>query len=417
MLAGGTTISDATTFLAASGYALSMLAGIFAFGGYSIRMSEMAPFDKDIRLLTSFFSGMIIYAFLSYILPTIYLGRGVLIVAIPFAASASILIRRIFNKFIDFSLFTKTAVLRNELEENPNQDEKTFDIILEVNHKKEIRPKGQKEIIDLAGYLLKNKITVLLIDVEEKRNTIPMRKLMEVRTSGIRILMLNNYIENTYGRVHISDNNLSIIVFGAGFYRTIISEKIKRLFDIIASGTLLISSSPLILAALIGIKIEEGYKAPLFYSQIRSGLNGKQIKIWKIRSMREDAEKNGAKFTEKNDPRVTKVGKIIRKTRIDELPQLISILKGDMSLVGPRPERPVFVEQFNKEIPWYNLRNTVKPGLAGWAQLNQGYPEGKEGVVEKLKYDLFYIQHQSLIMDILILLQTIEVVLFGRGAR
>lgn len=186
----------------------------------------------------------------------------------------------------------------------------------------------------------------------------------------------------------------------------------KRFFDIVFSIIGLILATPLIIIFGIMIKLES--QGPIFYRQERVGLNGKYFYITKLRSMKIDAEKNGAQWAEKNDPRVTKVGKFIRKTRIDELPQLWNVLKGDMSLIGPRPERPMFTAQFNMEIPGFVNRLKVKPGLTGWAQVNGGYEISPK---EKLKYDLFYIENMNFMLDVKIILLTVKVVLTGNGAR
>ena len=174
---------------------------------------------------------------------------------------------------------------------------------------------------------------------------------------------------------------------------------------------------PFILLTALVIYLDDGHKpgSSIFYKQERVGLNGKLFKIVKFRSMRLDAEKDGVKWASKNDDRVTRIGHFIRKYRIDELPQLLNIFKGEMAFIGPRPERPQFVEQLVKEIPYYNQRHNVKPGLAGWAQLNYPYGASVEDSMEKLKFDLYYVKHQSLLLDLTILIRTVEVVLFGKG--
>jgi exopolysaccharide biosynthesis polyprenyl glycosylphosphotransferase len=186
----------------------------------------------------------------------------------------------------------------------------------------------------------------------------------------------------------------------------------KRIFEIVFSISLLLFTLPLMVVVAIAIKLES--RGPIFYKQERVGLNGKIFSIYKFRSMRVDAEKNGPQWAAKNDPRVTRVGKFIRKTRIDELPQLINVLKGDMSLIGPRPERPMFTEQFAKEIPGFKKRLQVKPGLTGWAQVNGGYEMTPR---EKFELDMYYIENESFRLDLQILLRTVWVVLSGHGAR
>jgi lipopolysaccharide/colanic/teichoic acid biosynthesis glycosyltransferase len=180
---------------------------------------------------------------------------------------------------------------------------------------------------------------------------------------------------------------------------------------------LLVAGLPLMLLTVIAIKIEDGFKAPVLYSQERVGLNGKVFKVYKFRSMITDAEKHGAVWASQNDARVTKVGEIIRKIRVDELPQIFNVLNGTMSFVGPRPERPVFVRQLSEKIPFYDERHRVKPGLTGWAQLCFAYADNEEDTREKLRYDLYYIKNQSMLLDLLIIIQTVEVVLFKKGSR
>jgi exopolysaccharide biosynthesis polyprenyl glycosylphosphotransferase len=187
---------------------------------------------------------------------------------------------------------------------------------------------------------------------------------------------------------------------------------VKRGFEILFSIALLIFTLPVLVLTAIAIKLES--PGPVFYKQERVGLNGKVFHIIKLRSMRTDAEKNGPQWAAKNDPRVTRVGKFIRKTRIDELPQLINILRGDMSLIGPRPERPVFTEQFEREIPGFKKRLMVKPGLTGWAQVNGGYDATP---AEKWEMDMYYIRNQSFLLDLQILFRTVWVVISGSGAR
>jgi exopolysaccharide biosynthesis polyprenyl glycosylphosphotransferase len=191
----------------------------------------------------------------------------------------------------------------------------------------------------------------------------------------------------------------------------------ERAFDVLASLTLLLLALPLMLAAMVGIKLEEGWGAPLFYRQKRVGLHGEVFDVLKFRSMRVDAEKFGAQYASKDDPRVTRIGGFMRKTRIDELPQLLNVLRGEMSFVGPRPERPEFVDELERAIPYYRERHTVKPGITGWAQLCYPYGSSEKDTIEKLQYDLYYVKNRSLLFDLAILVQTVEVVLWGKGAR
>ncbi|HEY8362361.1 exopolysaccharide biosynthesis polyprenyl glycosylphosphotransferase [Caldicoprobacter faecalis] len=216
----------------------------------------------------------------------------------------------------------------------------------------------------------------------------------------MEVVNIEMYVQRNIGK------NTTVVVENRFWY-----EKIKRVMDIVLSLIGLVIAIPLMLIFGIAIKLES--KGPVFYCQERVGKNGKVFMLYKLRSMYQNAEENGAKWAEKDDPRVTKVGRIMRKTRIDELPQLFNVLKGDMSIVGPRPERPIFTYQFNEQIPGFVNRLQVKPGLTGWAQVNGGY---ELGPAEKLEYDLYYIENRSIWMDIKIMLKTVKVILTGKGA-
>jgi exopolysaccharide biosynthesis polyprenyl glycosylphosphotransferase len=191
----------------------------------------------------------------------------------------------------------------------------------------------------------------------------------------------------------------------------------ERVFDVISSSALLLLTAPIMLLTILAIKLEEGWRAPIFYRQKRVGYGGQVFDVIKFRSMRTDAEKNGAVWATSSDSRVTRVGGFIRKVRIDELPQILNVFKGDMAFVGPRPERPEFVSQLAETIPYYHERHWVKPGITGWAQLCYPYGASERDAVEKLQYDLYYVKNHSLLFDLMILVQTAEVILLRKGAR
>jgi sugar transferase (PEP-CTERM system associated) len=212
--------------------------------------------------------------------------------------------------------------------------------------------------------------------------------------------------------------NPSWIIFGEGFRATQVERWLERGFDIVASLLLLLLAVPIMLVTTIAIMIEDGFRVPVLYRQRRVGQHGRVFDVLKFRSMRVDAEPEGeAQWAVQDDPRVTRVGGVIRKTRIDELPQLCNVLRGEMSFVGPRPERPEFVEQLEERIPYYRERHSVKPGITGWAQLCYPYGSSERDALEKLQYDLYYVKNRSLLFDLAILVQTVEVVLWGKGAR
>jgi len=234
----------------------------------------------------------------------------------------------------------------------------------------------------------------------------------------MEILELPSFLERETGKVRLDVLNPSWIIFGEGFRNSLLQRALERSLDVVASAMLLILATPLMLLAIVAIKLEDGWRAPVIYRQARVGRNNETFNIVKFRSMRTDAEKPGeAVWATPDDPRVTRVGSVMRKTRIDELPQLFAVLRGDMSFVGPRPERPEFVARLEQQIPYYRERHTVKPGITGWAQLCYPYGASEKDALEKLQYDLYYVKNRSLLFDLAILIQTVEVVLWGKGAR
>jgi sugar transferase (PEP-CTERM system associated) len=229
---------------------------------------------------------------------------------------------------------------------------------------------------------------------------------------------LAEFFEREAGKIKMDLTNPSWLVFSEGFNISPVRRTVKRAFDVSMATLVLLLGWPFMLLTALAIRLESGRKAPILYRQERVGENGKSFPVIKFRSMRTDAECDGvARWATKNDDRVTRVGRFIRKTRLDELPQLWNVLRGDMSIIGPRPERPQFVDDFNTRIRYYSLRHCVKPGLTGWAQLRYPYGSSFEDAEEKLKFDLFYVKNHNFVFDLAILVQTVEVVLFGRGAR
>jgi len=245
-----------------------------------------------------------------------------------------------------------------------------------------------------------------------------MEELLRCKQHGIEITELVTFFERESGKVKLTLAEPSWLVFSRGFDTTPLRRASKRGFDLIAASALLLLTWPFMLLVTLAIRIESGKGQPILYRQERVGERGRVFQLVKFRSMRTDAERGGvAVWASKNDDRVTRVGRIIRRMRLDELPQLWNVLRGDMSVIGPRPERPQFVADLADKIRYYNLRHCVKPGLAGWAQLRYPYGASIEDAEEKLKYDLFYVKNNNLLFDFLILIQTFEVVLFGRGVR
>jgi sugar transferase (PEP-CTERM system associated) len=271
---------------------------------------------------------------------------------------------------------------------------------------------------NFRNFIADNDIDEIVVACDQRRGTLPVEILFDCRLRGIEITDLLNFMERETGQIVVNLMYPSWVIYSNGFNsQNYLRDALDYTMNCLMASIVLLLTWPFMLLTGIVIFLEDVKlkNASVFYKQERVGHNGRLFNIVKFRSMRTDAEKDGAKWATANDTRVTKVGHFIRKYRIDELPQLLNIFKGEMSFIGPRPERPQFVEQLIREIPYYNQRHNVKPGLAGWAQLNYPYGASVEDSMEKLKFDLYYVKHQSLMLDILILIRTVEVVLFGKG--
>ncbi len=256
--------------------------------------------------------------------------------------------------------------------------------------------------------------SIIVAAREQRGGAMPMEQLVLCRSMGVPVMDLAGFYERTHAEVPLDSLKASWLVYGPGFVQGDARRILKRAFDIVTSSALLVIASPIMLLAAVAIKLDS--RGPLIYVQERVGLGGRAFMCLKFRSMRTDAESDGqARWAAKNDSRVTRVGRFIRKTRIDELPQLFSVLKGDMSIVGPRPERPSFVAQLRDQVAFYDLRHTVKPGVTGWAQVRYCYGASVEDARRKHQFDLYYVKNNTLIFDIVILIETVSVVLFGEG--
>ncbi len=261
------------------------------------------------------------------------------------------------------------------------------------------------------------KVDEIIVAVGERRGgTMPLRDLLECRLSGTRIMDLSMHFERKLGQIRLDSLRAGWLIFGDGFRQDLFRAASKRVIDLIAASLLLLLASPVMLITTILIILEDGFQ--VFYRQERVGLNGRLFHVIKFRSMRRDAEKDGKpRWAAANDDRITRVGRFIRKFRIDELPQLFCVIRGDMSLVGPRPERPYFVDQLTKKIPFYAVRHSVKPGVTGWAQVRYAYGASVDDAIQKLQYDLFYVKNHNAVLDFVILFETVSVVLSGKGAQ
>jgi sugar transferase (PEP-CTERM system associated) len=269
---------------------------------------------------------------------------------------------------------------------------------------------------DLQDIVRRNRIRKVVVAIDERRGGYPVEELLSLRVKGCQVLEWPGFFEKLSGRIAIDNLSPSDFIFQEGFRKSRFLLYSRRLVSLLASFFLLVPLLPILLVVAVLIKLDSS--GPVFYTQERVGKAGRFFRIVKFRSMRQDAEEDGGpRWASVNDPRITRFGKFLRMSRLDEVPQLINVLKGDLDLVGPRPERPAFVKQLSRTIPYYSLRHTVRPGLTGWAQVMFMYCGTLEESKQKLQYDLFYIKNMSVKLDLLILFKTIKIVLLARGSR
>lgn len=268
----------------------------------------------------------------------------------------------------------------------------------------------------LTDIVLKERVDEIVVALSERRGgSMPLRELLDCKLHGVRVVDIATHFEKTLGQIRRDSVSAGWLIFGNGFEQGPVRTLIKRLFDIVCATFLLLLALPTMVVTAILIFLESG--GPVLYFQERVGLDGRLFNVVKFRSMQTNAEQDGKpRWASATDDRVTRVGRVIRKLRIDELPQLFSVLRGDMSLVGPRPERPYFVDKLTQELPYYAVRHSVKPGVTGWAQVRYHYGASVEDSAEKLQYDLYYVKNHTLFLDLLVLFETVGVVLMGKGA-
>jgi sugar transferase (PEP-CTERM system associated) len=267
----------------------------------------------------------------------------------------------------------------------------------------------------LAQVVEEQRVDTIVVCLEDRRATLPVEQLLDLKAMGINVLDGHQLFEEVSGRLSVDSLRPSAVIFSSGFKQSMAFHVMKRVVDIAVPSCGLLMMFPLFLLVACLIKLDS--PGPVIYRQARVGLRGRPFLIMKFRSMRQDAEKSGPQWAQAEDPRISRVGRWLRMARIDELPQLVNVLRGEMSLVGPRPERPVFVQDLRKIIPYYDLRHTVRPGITGWAQVKFHYGASVEDAHMKLQYDLYYVKRSSFALDMRILAQTVRVVLVGEGAQ
>ena len=277
-----------------------------------------------------------------------------------------------------------------------------------------LQPLGQDE--SLLALVDRLEVDHIVLGVRDRRGKLPLAELVECKLRGIRVTELSAAFEREFRKVSLESISATWIMLNEGFLQTTLRTGLKRLFDLVVSSVLLVFAAPIIAVAALAIYLESG--GPILYRQERVGQGGRTFWMYKLRSMRTDAERDGKpRWAAAKDDRTTRVGRILRKIRVDELPQIINVFKGEMSFVGPRPERPYFVNELTRQLPYYALRHNVKPGITGWAQICFPYGASLEETAKKLQYDLYYVKNHALFLDFVILLATVGVVLTAKGAR
>jgi len=392
------------------------------YGPHALRSLRFA----GARLLVAISLGIIGLATIDWIIPGDTFWRSTLLYAMGFSVLVLVLDRLLLNSFLGSSSFRRRVMVLGagdraqrlrELADRPEAGFAITSFIAMSEPERAVEEAIPREAIHDLGRFVENLgVSEVVLALQERRNALPLGDLLRIKTKGVHVNDFSSFLERETGRVDLDTVNPSWLIFSDGFSSgRAFSSAVKRIFDIVASIILLLVTFPVI--ALFALIVKLDSKGPAFFRQQRVGLYGESFSLIKLRSMRTDAEKNGAQWAEENDPRITRVGRFIRKVRIDELPQTWSVLRGDMSFVGPRPEVPKFVEDLQEDIPFYQERHMVKPGITGWAQINYPYGASTEDSRKKLEYDLYYAKNYTPFLDLVILLQTVRVVLWPEGAR
>ena len=383
-----------------------------------------------IRIAISMVMSSIMVVLIFYLFPDLFLGRGVL--ALVYVQSFFIIgtVRTLFFELVDTSVFKSRVLVYGagadasyiDKKLRRKSDRRGFDIFGYALLDDQNPQVDEKRIVTidspLLEYVNKYSIDEIVVATSDIKSRVKIDELVDCKLNGINVLDILTFFEREAGQIRIDIMDPTWLVTSDGFNQSRLRNIIKRLFDLVASFVLLVVSFPVQVLVVIAIWAEDGIGAPVIYRQMRVGEYGSSFNVYKFRSMISNAEREGnAVWASEGDSRVTGVGSFLRKYRLDELPQAVNVIKGDMSFVGPRPERPEFISELSEHIPYYKERHVLKPGLTGWAQLNFSYGSSMEDAYHKHLYDMYYVKNHSLFLDCLIILQTVEIIIFGKGAR
>jgi sugar transferase (PEP-CTERM system associated) len=397
---------------------------LYLFDLYDLSFPQ-ALADTITRILRSFGIGCIFLAGLYFTFPALMISTKVFWLGCLVIGATIGLWRFFYTVILERQLFTQPVVLLGSgmiaekiASEIDKKKDSGYRIVARLDNesgKGGENPSSNPNTGNLSRICLDNKVEKIVVTLDNKRGKMPIEDLMACKLHGLKIVTGIEFYEGLAGKVMVEKVNPSWIIFSEGFKVGRFTCLTKRLIDIAISFTGLLLSLPISLVTALVIKLES--PGPVFYLQERVGEKGRSFKVIKFRSMRADAEKDGAVWAHQNDTRVTRFGRFIRQVRIDEIPQMWNVLKGEMSFVGPRPERPIFVKQLATNLPYYSLRHNVKPGITGWAQICYPYGASEEDALRKLEYDLYYIKNLTLRMDLGIIFMTAKTILLQRGAR
>lgn len=405
-----------------------MLVSLVSMGLYHF---QQRVYFKEVlvRFVVAFALGSLLLAVLYYAIPSIMVAREMSAVAVAYAILVLLFFRYFFLLRVDENVFRRRTLIYGDGERasalgdlRRKADRRGFKIVGSVPAPGDTARNQENGVLlhensidRLAKELDADEIVIAM---DDRRGNLPVRELLNAKLRGVDVIELIEFMERETGKIRVDLVNPGWLIFSPGFRASRVQKFSKRLVDILVGSILLLLTWPAMLLIIAIIKAQDGLRASVFYHQKRVGFRGEEFEVLKFRSMIEDAEADGkAVWAEENDTRITRVGQFLRKYRLDELPQVFNVLRGQMSLVGPRPERAHFVDELSKSIPYYSERLSVKPGVTGWAQLRYSYGSTEEDAIEKLQYDLYYIKNHNLLLDFVILLQTVEVILWGKGAR
>ena len=409
-------------------FVVIMQMSLIAFSAYQ-RQPAHSTTMLAARIGASMMLGMVILSLGFYIAPVFFLGRGAFALAVFVSFVVIMMIRLIFMRISNvYDLRLRILILGAGRSASLVRNAEVKGELKGVNLVCFMPMPGDQDTESgislvktpgaLVKYIAENQIDTIVLAMDERREGLPVHELLDCKMGGVEVLDLLTFFERHTSKIRLDIMQPSWLFLSEGFEVNNFRRMWKRVFDVICVFLLLPVVLPVAAISVMAILIESRGREGVIYSQTRVSENGRLFQIYKFRSMVVEAERDGiARWAAKNDVRITRVGAVLRKFRLDELPQLFNVLKGDMSFVGPRPERPEFVEKLSEKIPYYNERHRVKPGLSGWAQIRYSYGASEEDGFEKLQYDLYYVKNCSILLDILVLLQTAEVVLLGKGAQ